>query len=67
MAAALAGFDETEDGAEHIATGFVPETTGYLLAVFDFAKIALAEVVVERDIKAPEKQQMAVPVLFKPP
>ena len=39
---------------------FVPEAAGHLLAVFDFAKVALAEVVVEGDIKTSEKQQMAV-------
>ena len=41
--AALAGFNEAEDGAEHITTGFVPDTAGHLLAVFDFAEIALTK------------------------
>ena len=53
--ATLAGFNDAEDGAEHITTGFLPETAVHFLAVFDYAKITLAEVVVERNVKAPEK------------
>ncbi len=59
--ATFAGFNERKDQAKHITTRRIPEAAGHLLAVFDFSEIALAHVVVKRDVKAPEKQQMAVP------
>ena len=65
VAAALAGFNDAEDRA--IMTRFVPETARHLLTVFDFTEIAFTEIAVDGDIKVPEKQQMVVQVLPKPP
>ncbi len=62
--AALAGFNERKDHAKHITTRRIPEAAGHFLAVFNLSEITLAHVVVKRGVKAPEEQQMAVPVFL---
>ena len=60
----FAGFDHREDGADDFLAMLGPEAAGHLLTVLAFAEIPLTHVVVERNRKVMQEQQMMCFVFF---